>query len=704
MIAVLLLTLGSLFNFVSSNFIWLKPFGRDLWRWLLAPQVAGGVSAPQDWALWLLMVAVAFVGAWMASDMALHSTELANDGVLKLGTAIVLAVAIVGYSGTIALATGTLESPVIWLTVGGLAVAATLARQFLKTRIVGTPPATLSAEANSPHEGRWTPSISWFGWPFAAAALVFTTAHNLMAPITETDATIYHAAAAKLWFLGRPAPPLLYGPSVGIEISANYPPLFPAVGAASYTVIGQFDDIYLRAIPSILSVGLLLVTFSYARWHSGRTAAWWVIVLVLGSPLVIMYMAWATNYILLGALTLLVVVYCDLGATSNRLSCWVAAGAFAGLAVLTNFYGWLAYGIAIVAILVWTRTRFGVISFGVFALTAAVVSSPWLVRNWVLLGDPIYPLANAWFSGRGLVQPLWNASQTEIERSALSVLGSGQGVGLFGHELGIALESGYLLPVGLILGLAVGMWQSWLGDKRSTYLMLVVAAFILTVLAPGWYWLRALLPLIPIAAVLTGRVFNFASDWAKRNNTAPGLSGFGAGLWNSTLIATALISSITGLALAFAGPNQQTWTTALPASTDHLQAVRNLGSPTQQLATAFGGDYQSWQWLNAHMGPNDKVATFELRMYYFARPNNLFYLDGIEAVPLLGLNSPEQVRDYLIAHRVRYIMVPAWARDLHPAVNLLPLMTMLGEPGGFPTIVDWGNTAVYAVGPSSVSS
>ena len=48
------------------------------------------------------------------------------------------------------------------------------------------------------------------------------------------------------------------------------------------------------------------------------------------------------------------------------------------------------------------------------------------------------------------------------------------------------------------------------------------------------------------------------------------------------------------------------------------------------------------------------------------------------------------------ANHVRYIMVPGWALALHPAVDLLPLMTMLNGTGGFPLVARWGSTAVYS--------
>jgi len=223
------------------------------------------------------------------------------------------------------------------------------------------------------------------------------------------------------------------------------------------------------------------------------------------------------------------------------------------------------------------------------------------------------------------------------------------------------------------------------------------------VMAPGWYWLRALLPLVPVGALLTGLALETAFKWSDQYVDSGGFKSLGAGLWRPAVGAIGVVSALTSLSLSFAGPNQETWTPSLGQSADFLRSVRNLGSPQSHLLSVYHGDYECWQWLNGHVGPSDRIATFELRLYYFDRPQNLFYLDGLEAVPLLHLDSPDSVREYLTEHNVRYIMIPAWAiadtPARHPAVDLLPMMKMLGRTDGFRLVATWGQTAVYEVNP-----
>src|SRR5439155_20490530 len=121
-----------------------------------------------------------------------------------------------------------------------------------------------------------------------------------------------------------------------------------------------------------------------------------------------------TNYLLLCALTLVVLLFCELAATTGRTPIWGVAGVFAGLAALTNFYGWVTFGFAAIAAIVWLRSWDRLRALAVFGATAMVVASPWLIRNWLLLGDPLYPLASPPFHAVGLAQPLWDASKAEI--------------------------------------------------------------------------------------------------------------------------------------------------------------------------------------------------------------------------------------------------------------------------------------------------
>jgi hypothetical protein len=700
------LVLVSALNYANGNAEWLKPLIRDLGRWFLTPAISGVPPGPVNWPVLTLAVALVGGAGWMGSTVALRGTPLANDAPARLGATIVLGVSLLGYAGTVAVAVGRLESWFLWMLLG-VATAATAVALLLRRSPPHESPAGRSTTPTRPlaASGPWQTAAKWIALPTGVGVVIFSFVHAVLAPIAEWDATIYHAALARLWFLGRPDPPLIFGPSVGIEISANYPPLFPAVGATAYTLVGNFDDFYLRLVTPTLAVGLLLVTFAYARLHAvSKSAGWWAVILLLGSPLLVLYMQWATNYVLLTCLTVLVLLFCELAATSGQLTPWIAGGVAAGLAILTNFYGWVTVGFALIAALIWLRSWERIRALAIFGLVASLVAAPWLVRNWVQLGDPVYPLGSPLFHSVGLLQPLWDATKGEIVNNALSQFGGAHGVSLGLLETGVAIASPLVFAVGLAVGLPAGIGRSLLGhDRKSLYLTACGLLLLVAVLAPGWYWLRALLPIVPIAALLAAKVLDDVIHWSQTsqgNRIGTAASSIAA----PTFIALALLSSMTSLSLSFAGPNLGVFTENITDSRDLLQGVRDLGSNQKELELAFDGDYACWQWLNSHVGPHDKVATLDIRIYYLDRPENVFYLDGLEAAPLLQLHDPASVRQFLQGQSVRFIMIPAWAigrtpqRD--PAVDVLPIIAMLGVPDGFPLIARFpagGATAVYGV-------
>jgi hypothetical protein len=126
-----------------------------------------------------------------------------------------------------------------------------------------------------------------------------------------------------------------------------------------------------------------------------------------------------------------------------------------------------------------------------------------------------------------------------------------------------------------------------------------------------------------------------------------------------------------------------------------MQGVDDLGSTSKTLNYVFGGDYQSWEWLNAHLGSRGRVATLDNRLYYFNNPRALFYLDGLEAEPLLRLHGASEIVAFLKHQHVRYVFSPAWATQSgdaqQPVVRDLPLSKLLGGPH-FPLV------AMFAVG------
>jgi Dolichyl-phosphate-mannose-protein mannosyltransferase len=694
MLAVSALLLFVLVTFAVAHRTWPAAFVLDLGRWLHDPEIGGRPATPAGLAIAIPVLAAIAVEGWFASRLILSASRMERERWLELGLAIVLGISLLGLAALTGVALGALGrfELLAFYTVTGALLAWAWKAQSGKRK----PGRRQHVVASPGTRGPWFLGVVTAF--VVSVVVVFSLGRAAMTPVTEWDATIYHAETARLWFLGRPDPPVRYGPSIGIEISSNYPPLFPAAGAAVYTLIGHVDDIYLRLFPPLLLAALLLMTFGYARRRFGPMAANISVLLVAGSPFTLAYGVWTTAYVLLGALILGVVILVDFAGETDRRAAWIGAGAVAGLAILCHFFGLLAL-IAPASALATRRPRpwRGAV---IFAAAALLVASPWLLRNFLLLHDPFYPLGTPPFAGSGLVEPLWSASQNGIKNAALGYWGGATGLDLTLRQIATSLFDRQLLLTGAYFGLWFGL-IAWRRLPRATYLAMFLGGATLALLLPGWYWVRAFVPLISVGALLTAALLSslLASAKAVRAERKSRLSKVALLSVVAAIAATAIVSSTVAVSLGITGPSQRSMT-AVPGD-QVLGDVRTWGSSHQQLWGAFSGDLSMWQWLNQHLGPGERFATFEIRTYYLDRPNALFYLDGIEAVPLLGLQQPAEVERFLVKRDIRFVVIPSWAASA--LAGPMPLLQFLGDKrfpaiAAFPVGASGSRSVIYSVG------
>ena len=89
----------------------------------------------------------------------------------------------------------------------------------------------------------------------------------------------------------------------------------------------------------------------------------------------------------------------------DRHLIWLSA-LCAGATVATK---WTAIPVVLLPLVVWLTFRRKFRLLPGFCLLAVVVVAPWLVKNWQLAGNPVYPLFHQWFPS-----PYWSSSQAAI--------------------------------------------------------------------------------------------------------------------------------------------------------------------------------------------------------------------------------------------------------------------------------------------------
>lgn len=287
---------------------------------------------------------------------------------------------------------------------------------------------------------------------------------SALAPPTAWDALVYHLTGPRLYLeAGR------------LQHAVDLPYLgFPAAGSMLFLWgLSLAND----RVPQLLHVGFGLLTLALLPWVVRRVApgrSWLAAAILMAVPSAQLLLGWAyVDWIAAFAgLASLILLTADgevdpdavreraSRAPGNRSTVewkrFALAGAFAALALNTKYTTiWIVVGLSAAAI-VQRRTWREVAVFGASTLLCA---APYLAKNWLLTGNPVYPFfisgvywdsfRAAWFSRGGtglgigsLFLAPWDATIWGLEG------GYFEGHPSYGATIGPILLS--LLPLGLL--------------------------------------------------------------------------------------------------------------------------------------------------------------------------------------------------------------------------------------------------------------
>jgi hypothetical protein len=241
----------------------------------------------------------------------------------------------------------------------------------------------------------------------------------------------------------------------------------------------------------------------------GPRAGWWAAAITATTPAVMLLATWAAAdlavvFFLVAALLMLRLATRD-AALAGSPSFWLLVGAVVGLAVGCKYLAGLtvAVPIGIAALLVRLPHRgVGRLRRTVLVVVGAAVSlAPWLLRNAVTTGEPVYPFLPGAFAA-GLAAH----GMAEVSRVAALIPGTA-----WAHPTASQLatlttfgpvgDAGAIGPAYLAL-LPAAAWAVWRGRRSFAAIVAVVGAAAVAGWAVGPPTGRYLLPaLVPLAAL-----------------------------------------------------------------------------------------------------------------------------------------------------------------------------------------------------------
>lgn len=479
---------------------------------------------------------------------------------------------------------GLVQPPVFWvLTVGGtLALFRDVRSVAIQARSIALPRGTRGGQLLA---------------LFVGFSLVLALAFALTPP-TGWDGIQYHLVFPKLALeAGRFATP----PD---NLSLSNPSLVELLFLAA---MGLKSDSAAQVIHwsfLVLTVGAALAFAArYFTWRIGWLAA----ALLVGAPSVLAVATWAYNDAALMLYTLTALFWTLRALETGKARDFLLAGVLAGLA-LGEKYTASFVPLALGAVVLFrgglkfpsARAWRNAILLGGAAFALAL---PWYVRNYFLVGNPVYPFVfgglywdawrAAWYSrfGTGLLnEPL----QLLFVPWTATVMGF-QG-GEFDATIGALLLA--LLPFNLLKRTEA---TSSAPTRVMWFLVAVLFAFWLVGVAQSklLWQTRLLFPAFPILAILAAEGWNRLSQ-----------------IQTARLSAQRFASLVIALALG------------LNVASNVLATIRNrpfeilTGIETRQeyLARNLGAHFAMTEWVNANLPPDARiVALWEPRSYYVDR-------------------------------------------------------------------------------------
>ncbi len=484
----------------------------------------------------------------------------------------------------------------------------------------------------------------------------FALYKTITLPATEWDSLAYGVTYAKIIFQNGNVP-LIAGPSIGIEMSAAYPPGVQLTAASLYALAGTVNDFYYRLLSPIFSLATLLVTYKFAMLLTkNRTYSIFAVSALCAIPyfwelfiqetylLALTFMLTASAFFFFKAYS---VGSC--GAKKYE----VIGTLFCGFSALTSYIGLFSLGILLLyALHKKVSAKHTLLLTGLMLIVAA----PWYLRNLVLLGNPIYPFLGV---GKYLDPVLLGSTAHHFQQYNL----------LFDYGLISVLSK---VGVGILVAAIAYLTFS---KRRDFFMTLPYYLLLMCLIIMGFHvaFPRYLILALPALAVT---LFYLIKTFCKSPKLSKAVL--------ATFLALFILSS----------------TLMLPY-VDTVKPSPKAGENQSLYLSRIYEEGDAWVWINQNTPANARIATFDIKTYYIERA--VMPLDGNESAPLYQLDSIEESMAFLEEHGVTYVLSVPWASPtdnrLPHAYTICPITPYLGDPRYLPPVfVGVNGTAIYHVG------
>jgi len=234
----------------------------------------------------------------------------------------------------------------------------------------------------------------------ALAALLLALLLNLagaLSPEIFYDALVYHLAVPNYWVIRHGFEPMPY------NFYSNLPFTHGMLYAAGLLLKGSSLTKFINYGAGALTV--LTVLALGARHFSLRAGLWAALIFYTAAHA--MFASWSAGTEALLTLFSMLALYCALNRKEGEYRWFWLAACFCGLAMGVKYTG-LFTSVGVMLLYAWSdraRPAAALRNLAVFTLIAAVFTGPWLVKNWLYTGNPVFPFALKLFGAGATADP-----------------------------------------------------------------------------------------------------------------------------------------------------------------------------------------------------------------------------------------------------------------------------------------------------------
>lgn len=302
---------------------------------------------------------------------------------------------------------------------------------------------------------------------------------------------------------------------------------------------------------------------------------------------------------------------------------WLAlAGLLAGASCGIRHTGYLVYVLLAIGVIGLSLQMRPARALAVFSGAVLLTASPWMIRSWLVAGNPVFPFLLSWFPA------------SPIDHIAVSMPGSHESIA---RSAGMSMLAFFRFPWDIVMRPA--LYDGW--NKSPGGMILILGVPGLMVGGARAWWLGGF-------SAAGGTVFFFFQRLAR----------YLLPFFTPMMVVAALAAerlprgrrAVTALLLfSFA------YGLGLHAAAVHFKIPVVFGRQTkQEYLTERVERYGAFVYANAHLNDGGKILTLDQRSYFLEGPSfqNHWSLKRIAPLPL------EAQVAWLHDQQIRYVMIP----------------------------------------------